>query len=134
MRHEKILSELEKLAVDVLPVASARLAAAIVYKKEIVGYGINQKKTHPLQSRYSTNSKAIYLHAEIAAIANSLKRIDVKQLANSTLYISRMKYSCQEKTSFIRGLARPCEGCTRAIAAFDLKHVCFTTDEGYDWV
>ena len=133
-RHERILSLLDSVAETVEPVAAARIAAAIVYKKEVISIGTNRLKTDPFQSKFSSHIQAIYLHAENDAIKKALRVLSIEELAKSRLYISRSKFEEPTKKTMIRGLARPCAGCMRAIAAFDIKHVCFTTEEGYDWL
>ena len=51
----------------------ARLAAALVKNNKIISFGINRKKTDPLQAKFGKNKDAIYLHAEIHAIKNALR-------------------------------------------------------------
>ena len=131
-RHTKYMNILTKMAVAVEPVAQARIAAAIVIKNDIISFGINQKKTHPFQAMFGKNSDCIYLHAEIDAIKNALRIITVDELSRSTLYVCRVKYDCDQKSNFIFGLSKPCSGCSRAIANFDIKNVYYSLDiEGY---
>lgn len=136
MKTEAILNLLDKVAEANPVVSSARLAAAIVYKNDIISLGINQRKTHPFQRRFAKHEMAIFLHAEIDAIKNALKHITIEELSKSKLYISRVKYDDSERNptpdKLRRGLARPCAGCARAIATFNIQHVCFTTEEGYE--
>lgn len=132
-KNLKILDILSKLAVTVEPVASARIAAAVVYKNDMISFGINQKKTHPFQVKFQRNHQSIFLHAETDAIKNALRFIDQEQLSKSTLYICRMKYIGTDRREFVQGLSKPCEGCTKAIATFDIKNVVYSLDnEGYD--
>jgi deoxycytidylate deaminase len=121
-----------KMATDVAPVAAARIAAAIVYKKDVVSFGINQNKTHPLQAKFSRSVNSIYIHAEIDAIKNAVKAgISLKELSKATLYICRAKFDSDQKKFFIPGLARPCEnGCTRAVASFGINRVVYSLNEG----
>jgi len=126
---------LEKVAESVNPVSSARLAAALVYKNEIISIGTNRHKSHPFQKKYSSNDAAIFLHAETDAIYNALRRYDTNIVAKSKLFIYRAKYVNHEKIVFTQGLAKPCAGCQRAIATFGIQHVCFTLDdEGMDYL
>lgn len=128
-RHERHLNQLLNIAAAIEePVGKARLAASIVMYNSVIAYGISQYKTHPLQSRFSSNSEAISLHAEICAIKNALRTIDLSDLSKCTLYIARSKYSDQDRTSIIPGLAKPCSGCMRAIATFGIKKVIYTLD------
>jgi deoxycytidylate deaminase len=112
------------------PAAAARIATALVYKREIISTGICQMKSHPFQKTYAKNSKAIFLHAEVDAIKNAVnQRIDLDIIAKSTLYICRQRIIAQEWTA---GIARPCSGCERCIAAFGINQVVFSLDDyGY---
>lgn len=109
------------------------MAAAIVFRNEIISIGINSNKSHPFQAKYGRNSDSIYLHAEIDAIKNALKCISVDQLTKTTLYICRVKYTDSKKSGQIWGLSRPCEGCIRAITTFNIKKVVYSIEkEGYE--
>jgi len=99
------------------------LASCIVKGTKIISFGQNQQKSHPLQSKFSKNPEAIYLHAEIDAIKNALKEIDSSLLEKSTLYVARTKKDGSE------GISKPCKGCRRAIEAFGISRVVYTTEE-----
>jgi len=112
--REKILTERERNKKNTT-------AAAIIYRKEIVALASNDvNKTHPLQGKYGRTPDAIYLHAEIAALAKFLRRRDVGDLSKSTLYIARLKANGDW------GNAKPCPGCARAIRAFGIKEIIYT--------
>lgn len=138
MKSEAILKVLDKIAESIDPVANARLAAAVVYRNDIIAIGTNKKKTHPFQRRFAKHDMAIYLHAEIDAIKNSMRYLSLSELAKSTLYISRARYMDSEAhptpDKLVRGLAKPCEGCMRCIATFGIKNVCYTVDDGANWL
>jgi deoxycytidylate deaminase len=129
-RASRIFSVIERVASDVVPISSARIAAAIVYKGDIISLGTNQKKSHPFQAKYGKNPDCIYLHAEVDAIKNSLRHITVDDLPHAELYIARMKRPEPRAKYYIRGLCKPCEGCAKAIAAFGIKKVYYTCDDG----
>lgn len=127
-KDERILHQLRCIAEDMNNDRLPRIAAAIVYKKEIVGYGVCCRRSDPLQKRFGRTSDAIFLHAEIAAIKNSIKRIgNIEFLKSSTLYIARRKNMCGE---FVDGLSKPCAGCQRAIDNFKIKRVVYTSNDG----
>lgn len=129
-KHTRYINILSKIAIAVEPVAQARLAAAIVYRNEIISFGVNQRKTHPFQAKFSKNEDSIYLHAETDAIKNALKHISIDELSNSTLYICRVKIVEQK---FVFGLSKPCCGCMRAISNFGIKNVYYSLDnKGYE--
>lgn len=125
-KQEKILNELMKIAEDVAPVSRAKICAAVVLKNEIVAYGTNQKKSHPLQRKYAKNIHACYLHAEIDAIVKASKRISPEQFKQATIYVARVKKTNEGR--YVRGLAKPCPGCQSAIFAFGFKDVIFTEE------
>lgn len=127
-RHDKYMNLLAKMAVAVQPVAQARMAACLVFQNEIISFGVNQRKSHPFQALYGTNKDSIFLHAETDCIKNALKLITVEDLTKSTLYICRVKYEACTKSKFIFGLAKPCPGCSRAIANFGIRNVFYSLD------
>ena len=132
-RHSKFLNILTKMSLCVSPVRQARIAACLVYKNEIISFGINQMKTHPFQAQFGKNKDSIFLHAETDCIKNALREIDVDELTRCTLYVCRVKFESHEKRKFVYGLAKPCPGCERAIATFNIKSVYYTlNDEGYE--
>lgn len=111
------------------PNPQEKLAAAIVYRNRIISVGMNSMKSHPLQAKYAKNKEAIYLHAEIAAIKNSLRELNVDDLSKCDIYISRVKKEKPFSNKYVWGLAAPCSGCRRAIAEFGLRKVVYTTNE-----
>jgi len=136
--EEKYLSYLEKVA-EALParahrrkrdVLRTRIASCVVIKNEIVSIGVNQLKSHPFQAKFSRNEDSIYLQAETDAIKNALKIVDVEDLERATLYVCRVKGTDASKKQFIRGMCCPCNGCKRAIAAFNIRKVVYTCDDG----
>ena len=131
-RDRKFIDMLCKLATDVKPVGAARIAAAIVYKNDVISFGVNRYKTHPFQKKFGRNSDSIYLHAETDAIHNALRRVDVDVLQRSTMYIARMKKRKTTDGNFewVTGNVCPCEGCQRAIAEFGISRVFFTGEDG----
>jgi len=138
VKTKTIMNMLNSVAESIEPVSQARLAAAIFYKNDLVAIGTNKPKTHPFQKRWAKHEMAIYLHAEIDVIKNALRHISQEELAKSKLYVSRIRFDSNQKDlsreNLKTGLARPCSGCMRAIANFDIKHVCFSTDKGHDWL
>lgn len=129
-RHSKFLNVLSKVAVDIpTPVrTNARLASCVVYKNNIVAFGVNEMKSHPFQAKFAKNREAVYLHAETSAIKNALKYITVEELEKSTLYVARVKSNCNHELVF--GLSMPCPGCQHCINTFNLKKVVYTLDNG----
>ena len=120
-------------AIDNNGMSRAKLAAAVVVKGKIISIGINQKKSHPFQRQFAKNKEAIFLHAEIMAIKNSLNHLTPAELRQATLYIYRVKRPTDKSKHWVNGIAKPCKGCMGAIAEFDFKRVVYTTDNLHEF-
>lgn len=127
-KHSKYINILSKIASDLSPVKSARLAACVVLQNDIISFGVNEMKSHPFQARYGKNSDAVYLHAETSAIKNALKYISINELKRCSLYICRVKYTDASKIKLMFGTAKPCPGCFRCINTFEISKVYYTLD------
>ena len=111
-----------RLAEDTSPVANAKLVALVVRGNELVSVGWNQKKSHPLQKRFSSNPERIFLHAEVDAIIKGFRR---GTLEDCDLIIARVK---RDGPDWVSGLAKPCEGCQRAIKWSGVKGCYWSED------
>jgi deoxycytidylate deaminase len=133
-KHTKYFDMLEKMALALEPVARQRVAALLVYKNEVISVGYNKKKSHPFQRQFAKHEEAIFLHAEVDCIKNALKSSDEAVISKSTMYVLRVKHPENNHRKFVRGMSKPCAGCQRAIAQFDIKNVFYTTDDGFDYL
>lgn len=123
----RVINTLFDKAIKSNPVANARVVAGIqVYDSFYLGS--NQFKSHPFQKKFSKNEHCIYLHAEINALVRTLRSESVSYLQDATMFVVRAKRD-GVKGKWIHGLAKPCEGCQRAIAAFGIKNVVYTTGD-----
>ena len=120
----KIISLLRTIAVDVAPVRTSKIAAAIVHKGEIISVGICRYKTHPLMREWGKNNESIYLHAEVDAIIKAMKR--GVPLNKCVLYVVRVKRPSSFSDQWVDGLAKPCLGCAKAIVSVGIKQVIYT--------
>lgn len=100
-----------------------KLAAGVVYKNRLVAVGINSYKSHPLMTKFGKNPEAIYLHAEVDAIKNALRVLSLQELEKSDILVVRVK---KDGHDYKTCLAKPCEGCARAIEAFNLRNLYYT--------
>lgn len=121
---------LTKIASTLEPVGNSRIAAGIFYKNNLISLGTCKYKSHPFQKRFGKHSEAIYLHAEIEAIKLAIKELDTTDLQKYQLYIARTKII---NNKFVWGLAKPCIGCQRAIATFNIKDVYYTTNTNFEY-
>jgi len=127
--NEGILHTLAKVAAA-NPHPAEKFAAAVVFRNRIVSIGLNSMKSHPMAAKYGKNPHAIFLHAEVAAIKNAMREMEVDELSKCEIYITRVKKEKPFTNKFVWGLAKPCIGCERAIAEFGLKRVIYTCDDG----
>lgn len=124
MKQDQIISILRALAQDSEPVAKQRVAAAVVYRKKIVGLGTNKKKSHPFQKEYSHNEDAIFFHAEVSAIHSATREVSTELFKKSDIYVIRLLKNGK------LGLAKPCSGCSRCIATFGIRNVYYSDSFG----
>lgn len=126
--HHKYFQYLWPIAKAVSPVANCRLAACLVYRGEIISVGTNMKKSHPFMLRFSRHEEAIYLHAETAAIKNALKEYDEEFIQKCRMYVLRVKKPQEYSKHYVTGLAKPCIGCQRALATFNIRECYYSLD------
>lgn len=102
-----------------------------VYQNSIIGIGCNSNKTHPRQGFYNkykyVNDSAFEsppkIHAEMMCL-NAIKKLDI-DFSKVHLYIYRIRNDQPG------GLSRPCPACMRAIKDVGIKHIHYTTNDGY---
>lgn len=129
-RTNRFFAYLRKLAIENEGVQGRfKLAAAVVYKKYVIATGVNSYKTHPIMNGEGYRKGQVFLHAEMDAIRNALKLIDIEQLAQCDLYVVRVKRPHNKSNEWIYGLAKPCPGCTKAIANFGIKNIFYSENE-----
>jgi tRNA(Arg) A34 adenosine deaminase TadA len=100
-----------------------KMAAVIARRKKVISVGLNSFKTDPLQSRFSPHPLAICKHAEIDAIKNALKAKKRHELRGSTIFVARVARNGAP------ALAKPCDGCRKALKAYGISQAFWTTDK-----
>lgn len=100
------------------------------YQGNIIGIACNTNKTHPMQKyynryRYHPQTSYFYpkLHAEINCIS-SIRHLDIN-FSKVKLYVYRIR--CDQE----HGIARPCLSCMVAIKDLGIRHIYYTTNDGY---
>lgn len=111
---------MKQLAEDSEPVGGSNHVALIVYKKNILSFGQNRLKSHPLQKQFSDHPEKIYLHAEMESIIRAIREVDEDILRKSTMYVARFGRSGRQLNS------KPCDGCQKAIEFYQIKKVIHT--------
>ena len=107
--------------------AKINIGCVAVYQGTIIGVGFNTNKTHHMQKKYNRyrNGENFIpkLHAEINCL-NSIRYLDIN-FSKVKLYIYRKRKSAKY------GICRPCPSCLAAIKDLGIKHIYYTTDEGF---
>lgn len=108
--------------------SKVHVGCVAVYQKNIVAIGCNTNKTHPTQKYYNryreeSDSMPAKLHAEINCL-NQLKNLDIN-FSKVKLYIYRIR------NDQIYGISRPCPSCMAAIKDMGIKHIYYTTNDGF---
>ena len=103
-----------------------KVGALLLNKNKVITQAVNQDtKTHPLQARLAELvglDEKIYLHAEIAALIRCRSEVD-------TIIVARIG---GHKGNELRN-AKPCPICSLALQQAGIKHVYYTTDNGFKY-
>lgn len=109
----------------------ARIGCIAVYKGSILAKGYNTNRTHPYQAKYSVyryktegnNYLPQKLHAEMSVLQR-IKFLDI-DFSKVHLYIYR------ETKDGKMALSRCCASCLAAAKELGIKHIHYTTPDGY---
>ena len=117
-------------AAEISDYKRTHVGCVAVYQGNIIGIACNTNKTHPMQKyynryRYHPQTSYFYpkLHAEINCIS-SIRHLDIN-FSKVKLYIYRIR----KDQPF--GLSRPCPSCMAAIKDLGIRHIYYTTNDGY---
>lgn len=118
-----MLTLAQQLAEDTPKFANARLGAILTVRQHVVALGTNYNpKSHPIAKIFGKNNDAIYPHAELSCILNAVRR-DFDDWHKATLWVARV---VMINGVFQTALARPCDGCWRAIEHYGIGKVVWT--------
>jgi deoxycytidylate deaminase len=120
LNHRNVCELLPILAEDHPQTAGQKIVAWLGFDKKYV-FGYNRFKTHPLQKQFSHNKNRIYLHAEVDAITKFISQY--VEIWKATMVVCRVSLGDL-------AACKPCESCIRAIVAFNIKRVYYSTNEG----
>lgn len=118
----QIAEKLFNLALDVVPVANAKIVSAVVYKNRIYGLGHNSYKTHPKAKEFHNQLNKECLHAEMMACFYARYNLGEENLKKATIYVVRAK-----KDGSL-GLAKPCQACDSMIRDLGIKKIIYSKD------
>ena len=112
------------------------MGCVIVYKKHIIGAAANSDKTHPMQAKYNRyrkfnktkNEIKHSIHAEIAAI-NSIPYTVGREVEWSKVKVYIYRISPGKPEQY--GMARPCDGCMRALRDIGIRHIYYSGEGSF---
>ncbi len=125
-KHEARLRQLMEIATTVDKVGAGKLAASIWGRGFCIAVGVNSKKSHPIQKKFSSNPHRIFLHAETDALIKASRMNP--NFSDTYMYIARVKKDRNGR--YVPALAKPCDGCMGMIEYYSPKGVFWTTDSG----
>lgn len=110
---------------------AVQIGCVIAYKGTILAKGYNSDKTHPVQKQFNQyrfeDNGPKYLppkaHSELTAL-NKIKYLDI-DFSKVRLYVYRAYKDGRP------ALARPCPACIAYARALGVKHLFYTTNDGY---
>lgn len=121
MNYRNVCELLPILAEDHVQTAGQKIVTWLGFDKKYV-FGYNRIKSHPLQKRFSDRESKIYLHSEIDAISKFISKY--VEIWEATLIVCRVSLGDIVP-------CKPCSGCMRAIIAFNIKRVYYSTHRGF---
>lgn len=102
-----------------------------IYRGRIIGTGCNGEKTHPVQKTFNKyrgidqpNYVSHKIHAEISCLSSIMHMNDINWNEVS-VYGYRI---CKSRE---HGIARPCPACMALLKSIGIRHIYYTTDDGY---
>ena|SRR6478609_6833794 len=119
IKNPKIFDLLFNEAQNAETIQTSRHSSAIVYKKQVIGVGRNSRKTHPLSVKFNGATKPC-IHAELAAIISVVNNYGADILKKCDIYCLRITNT--DKVA----IAKPCDGCSKAILAFGIRRTFYT--------
>ena len=128
MKYFNIAKEVSKTS----NVKSAHIGAVLVISNDNIFVSANNNKSHPLQKRLNklrfedepSELCKNTLHAEMACLLK-IRYFDY-DLSKAKLYVYR-----ETKKTHRMAMSRPCNACMAQIKAMGIRHIYYTTNDGY---
>ena len=113
-------------------IKSAHIGAVLVVSNDNIFVSANINKSHPLQKklnklRFEDEPSELCkntLHAEMACLLK-VRYLDY-DLSRAKLYVYR-----ETKRTHMLAMSRPCNACMAQIKAMGIRHIYYTTGDGY---
>lgn len=100
----------------------AWLTAMIVSGGRVLSVGYNSRANSGLQERYKTNPFCNSVHAEVDAILNIRRKVD---LTGSKIVVVR-RLRADHENNIALAMAKPCTMCQAVLFAYGIKKAIYT--------
>lgn len=118
------LQELKR-SLDLDTCVDPQILACLTSKDGKIIYGLNSRKSHPMQKRFALNEFKIFMHAEIHCLVQAV-RCKNFSIPGSTIEVFRWS-----KVSHSPQLSFPCDGCFKALKESKVESVTYFDEEGF---
>lgn len=129
--HLFSLAREESLKSDYSGCGSARVGTVVVYKGTVLAKGYNSNVTHTYQDLWNVkrfkNTGNGYLPAKLHSEINCLRKIRYLDIDFSRVHV----YNYRELRDGTIAMSRPCPSCMAALKSLGIKHIHYTTLDGY---
>jgi pyrimidine deaminase RibD-like protein len=101
---------------------NAIVTAMIVSGGRILSVGYNSRANSGLQERYKTNPHCNSIHAEVDAILNVRRKIDLT--GSKIVVVRRQKCDTHQNPAIV--MAKPCTMCQAVLYSYGIKRAMYT--------
>jgi len=100
----------------------AWLTATIVGGGRVLSVGYNSRANSGLQERYKTNPHCNSIHAEVDAVLNVRRKIDLR--GSKIVVVRRLRADNQNNLAL--AMAKPCTMCQAVLRSYGIKRAIYT--------
>lgn len=100
----------------------AWVTAMIVSGGRVLSVGYNSRATSGLQERYKTNPFCNSIHAEVDAVLNVRRKVDLR--GSKIIVVRRLRVDSE--TNMAIAMAKPCSMCQAVLFAYGIKKATYT--------
>jgi len=101
---------------------AAWVTAMIVSGGRVLSVGYNSRANSGLQERYKTNPHCNSIHAEVDAVLNVRRKIDLR--GNKIIVVRRLR--ADNINNLALAMAKPCPMCQAVLYSYGIKRAIYT--------
>ncbi len=104
------------------PDMPAWVTAMIVSGGRVLSVGYNSRASSGLQERYKTNPHCNSIHAEVDAVLNVRRKVDLR--GSKIIVVRRLR--ADNEYNMALAMAKPCPMCQAVLYAYGIKKALYT--------